>query len=217
MNYQEIEERLGYVFTDKNLLKTAFTLSSADPDDNNEVLEFFGDAILGFLVSEKIYDEKSDEGDLSQIRQAFVSGEALTPVVEKLGLDKYLIKSSGDTNNQKAIPSSYEAVLAAIYLDGGMDAARTFVSHTMDFNITSVEKDYKSRLQESYQKLTKTTPIYEDENIGTPQSPEFLSRTVIFDKVFEGRGNSKKQAQQAAAKQALEHFTETFSRKNKRN
>lgn len=217
MNYQQIEERLGYTFKDKKLLKTALTLASANPDDNNQTMEFFGDAILEFLVSEKIYDEKSSEGKLTEKRKMYVSDEALTPVAEKLGLDKYLIRSAGDTNNIKSIPSSYEAVLAAIYLDGGMDEARAFVNRTMDFNVVAIEKDYKSQLQENYQKITQTAPKYDNENIGTPQSPKFVSRTAIFDKVFEGIGNNRKQAEQLAAKNALEYFSDKFTDKNKRN
>lgn len=213
MNYQQIEERLGYTFKDKNFLKRALTLASADPDDNNQTMEFFGDAILEFLVSEKIFDERSSEGKLTEKRKTYVSDEALTPVAEKLGLDKYLIRSSGDTNNLKAVPSSYEAVLAAIYLDGGMSEARGFVNRTIDFNIAVIEKDYKSRLQESYQKITQTAPKYDNENVGTPQSPEFISRTVIFDKTFEGKGNNRKQAEQLAAKNALEYFSDKFSEK----
>lgn len=217
MNYQQIEERIGYTFKDKKLLKTALTLASADPDDNNQTMEFFGDAILEFLVSEKIYDEKSSEGKLTERRKLYVSDEALTQVVEKLGLDKFLIRSSGDTQNLKSVPSSYEAVLAAIYLDGGLDQARSFVMRTMDFNIVVTEKDYKSQLQVNYQKATQTTPKYDYEDIGTPQSPKFLSRTVIFDKIFEGVGSNKKQADQLAAKNALDYFAEIFSEKNKRN
>lgn len=217
MNYRQIEERLGYTFKDKKLLKTALTLASADPDDNNQTMEFFGDAILEFLVSEKIYDENSSEGKLTEKRKMYVSDEALTPVAEKLGLDKFLIRSPGDTNNIKSVPSSYEAVLAAIYLDGGLSEARSFVMRTMDFNIAVIEKDYKSRLQENYQKITQNTPKYDNENIGTPQSPEFVSRTVIFDKTFEGRGSNRKQAEQLAAKNALDYFSEMFSEKNKRN
>ena len=213
VNFNQVEERLGYAFKNKNLLKTALTLASADPDDNNQTLEFFGDAILEFLVSEKIYDEKSSEGKLTEKRKMYVSDDALTPVAEKLGLDTFLIRSSGDTNNQKSIPSSYEAVLAAIYLDGGMDEARAFLMRTMNFNVKVVERDYKSRLQESYQKLTQATPKYDNEDIGTPQSPEFVSRTVIFDKTFEGTGNSRKQAEQNAAKKALEYFSDKFSKK----
>lgn len=213
MNYQQIEQRLGYTFKDKKLLKTALTLASADTNDNNQTMEHFGDAILEFIVTEKIYDEKSSEGKLTERRKTYVSDDALTPVAERLGLDKFLIRGSGDTNNVKCVPSSYEAVLAAIYLDGGIDEARSFVMRTIDFNIAVVEKDYKSRLQESYQKHTQTAPKYENEDVGTPQSPEFVSRTVIFDKVFEGRAGSRKQAEQLAAKNALEYFSEKFAKK----
>lgn len=213
MNYPEIEQRIGYAFKDKKLLKTALTLSSADPDDNNERMEFFGDAILEFIVSEKIYDDRKSEGELTERRKQLVSDSALTAVVEKLGCDKFLIRGSGDNNNLKAVPSSYETLLAAIYFDGGLDEARSFVLRTMDFDIVIKDSDYKSRLQINYQKITQTTPKYSYESIGTEQSPKFLSRTVIFDKVFEGEGSNKKQADQLAAKKALEYFSKIFSEK----
>lgn len=213
MNYQQIEERIGYTFKNKNLLKTALTLASADPVDNNQTMEFFGDAILEFLVSEKIYDSKKSEGELTERRKTLVSDKALTPVVENLGIDKFLIRGSGDTQNIKSVPSSYEAVLAAIYFDGGLNEARSFVYRTMDFDVVVTDTDYKSQLQENYQKKTQTTPKYKHEDIGTPKSPEFISRTVIFGKVFEGVATNKKQADQLAAKSALDYFSEVFSKK----
>ena len=99
----EIEEKIKYAFRDKKLLRRAFTLSSFDKDFNNQTLEFFGDAILEFIVSERIFDRDSSEGKLTDRRKAMVSDRALTPVSKKLGLDKYLIKDSGDTKNKKAV------------------------------------------------------------------------------------------------------------------
>lgn len=204
MNYQEIEQRLGYTFKDKKLLKTALTLASADPDNNNQTMEFFGDAILEFLVSERIYDDKKSEGELTERRKLFVSDKALTPVSKKLGLDKYFIKSPHDTVLKKSIPSAYEAVLAAIYLDGGMDESRAFFNRTMDFKPVRPQINYKGKLQEFLQGEGYPLPVYEHENIGTPQKPTFRTLVQIFGNIYKGEADNIKQADQLAAKIALE-------------
>ena len=130
----DAERAIGYTFKDKNLLKRALTLASANRDDNNQLLEFFGDAVLEFIVSERIFDEGSTEGALTERRKSLVADSALTPVSERLGLDGFLIRGKHDVNNKKAVPSAYEAIVAAIYLDGGMDEARKFVLSTLDFS-----------------------------------------------------------------------------------
>ena len=203
MNYRQIEERLGYTFKDKNLLKTALTLPSADPEENNQTMEFFGDAILEFLVSEKIYDKKKSEGELTDIRKNLVSDDALTPLSKKLGLDKFLIKSQGDNSNKKAVPSAYEAVLAAIYFDGGMDAARAFIHRTMDFIPVAPQINYKGKLQELLQGKGHPVPVYKHEDIGTPQIPKFCTRINVLGQIYEGEADNIKQADQSAAQKAL--------------
>lgn len=203
MNYTQIEERLGYTFKNKNLLKTALTLASADSEDNNQTMEFFGDAILEFLVSERIYDSHKSEGELTELRKLFVSDRALTPISKRLGLEKFFIKSQYDTVLKKSIPSAYEAVLAAIYLDGGMDEARAFVNRTMDFKPVKPQINYKGKLQELMQAGGNPLPVYEHEDIGTPQKPKFRSRIEIFGKIYEGEADNIKQADQSAAKHAL--------------
>lgn len=102
MDFSGIEKNLGYSFKNKELLRRALTLASYDNDFNNQNLEFFGDAVLEFIVSEKIFDQSSDEGKMTERRKTLVSDDALTPVSLKLGLDKFLIKSSGDNKNKKS-------------------------------------------------------------------------------------------------------------------
>lgn len=208
MNYKELEKRLGYTFKDKSLLKTALTLASADPDDNNQTMEFFGDAILEFLVSERIYDDDKSEGELTEKRKLYVSDKALTPVSLKLGLDKFFIKSPGDNVLKKSVPSAYEAVLAAIYLDGGMDMARAFVYRTMDFSPVNKQTNYKGRLQEYLQGKGNPLPVYERINVGTPHKPVFVARVWVGEKMFEGTADSVKQAEQLAAQKAFLYFTD---------
>lgn len=203
MNYPEIENRLGYVFKDKGLIKRALTLPSFDPEDNNQVLEFFGDAILEFLVSERIYDEDKTEGELTERRKQLVSDSALTPVSEELGLAGFFIRSKGDTVLKKSVPSAYEAVLAAIYLDGGMDAARSFVYRTLPFKPANTQKNYKGELQEWLQGAGKPLPEYVRENTGTPQKPLFRSSVKIDGITFTGEAENVKTADQLAARSAL--------------
>ncbi len=205
MNSELLEKKLGYVFKDKLLLKKALTLPSKGESYNNQTLEFFGDAILEFIVSEKIFSESHNEGELTDRRKAIVSDKALEPVSLKLGLDKELIKDKGDNNNKKAVPSAYEAVVAAIYLDGGMEAAKKFVLSTLDFKVTSENANYKGDLQEWLQSQGKSVPDYTRDsfNEGTAQAPRFTVEIEVEGKVFKGCGATKKQAEQSAAKAAL--------------
>lgn len=209
MDIRAIEEKTGYVFKNKNLLERALTLSSYSNTFNNQTLEFFGDAVLEFIVSEVIFDIDGSEGELTDRRKAIVSDEALTPVTVKLGLDKYLLKNVGDTNNKKAVPSVYEAVVAAIYLDGGMDEAKKFVKATLDFNVKSEDKNYKGRLQELLAKKKIDPPDYDKntKDVGTLQNPEFMTEITVEGNAFKGVAGNKQQAQQNAAKLALEYLT----------
>lgn len=202
MDFSEIEKNLNYTFKDKNLLKRALTLASADNSDNNQTLEFFGDAILEFIVSEKIFGENTSEGQLTERRKALVSDGALAPVSRKLGLDGALIRGTGDDRNKKAIPSAYEAVVAAIYLDGGIDEAKKFVFATLDFKVSGA-KNYKGILQELLQKRGESCPDYEAEKAGTEQSPRHIAKLRLFGQVFEGEAERLRDAEQTAAKKAL--------------
>lgn len=208
MNFSEIETIISYEFKDKRLLEKALTLSSYDNNFNNQNLEFFGDAILEFIVSEKIYSESAvnlNEGDLTKKRANIVCDNALKSVSEKLGLDKFLIRGSGDTNNQKAVPSVYEAVVGAIYIDGGMDKAKQFVYATLDWNFTEI--NYKGALQELLQGRGEPHPEYlTTDNTGTPQNPYFKSTVEVFGKAFTGEGKTKSLAEQAAAQSAYNHL-----------
>ena len=204
MDLNDAERAIGYTFKDKSLLQRALTLASADKD-NNQSLEFFGDAILEFIVSEKLYSEGGNEGDMTERRQTLVSDLALKPISEGLGLDKLLVRGKSDTTNKKAIPSAYEAVLAAIYLDGGMQSAKDFVYATLDFNLKSSE-NYKGELQEIMQRAGKPCPEYEREQTGSPHLPKFSVKLEIFGRVFTAESGSVKAAEQQAAKLALEYY-----------
>lgn len=208
MELSKVEEKINYTFKDKNLLERAFTLSSYNQDDNNQTLEFFGDAILEFIVSECIYDPKKSEGQLTELRQAIVSDAALATVSKDLGLDQFLIKSQNDSNNKKAVPSVYEALVAAIYLDGGMGKARKFVKSTLNFKNITKSINYKGQLQELLQGRGLKCPEYLAFEDGTAQKPHFVVEVVIKGKTFRGEAGNKKLAEQNAAKEALEHLNQ---------
>lgn len=201
----EAEKAIGYTFKDKALLKRALTLASAS-EDNNQLLEFFGDAILEFIVSERIFREESSEGALTERRKNLVADSALTPVSERLGLDKLLIRAKKDNFNKKAIPSAYEAVVAAIYLDGGMDAAKKFVLGTLDFKKVKGVNNYKGALQELLQSKGEQPPEYMSKDIGTPQKHRFSVTVKLFGRKFTGEAESIKNAEQLAAKKALDYY-----------
>ena len=204
-NFEEAEKRLGYTFKDKQLLKRALTLASAS-DKNNQLLEFFGDAILEFVVSERIFSEGISEGELTEMRKTLVSDAALTPVSERLGLDKFLIRGKQDNLNKKAVPSAYEAVTAAIYLDGGMASAKKFVLSTLDFSADKPLVNYKGELQELLQGSGQPVPEYNRRDIGTPQRHIFKVTLNIFGKTFEAQADSVKEAEQLTAKSALAYY-----------
>ncbi|MDE6441238.1 MAG: hypothetical protein K2L12_00610 [Clostridia bacterium] len=200
------EKAIGYTFKDKNLLKRALTLASAS-EDNNQLLEFFGDAILEFIVSEKIFSEGASEGELTDRRKSLVSDNALAPVSKKLGLDKLLIRGKNDTANKKAVPSAYEAVTAAIYLDGGMDAAKNFVLRTLDFYGTpEAVINYKGALQEIVQSQGQALPEYSRRDLGDKYSHKFEVTVKVFGKEFTGIADNAKTAEQSAARQAVEYY-----------
>ncbi len=200
-DFENIERFCGYTFKDKELLKKALTLSSYDQNFNNESLECLGDALLTFIVAEKYYAENLSEGDITEKKQQLISDEALRPVSVRLGLDKALIKDKGDSGNKKAVPSAYEAVTAAIYLDGGLDAAKKFALSTL----TPLDViNYIARLQELLQANGEAPPKYDTRQEGTPQSPRHIAEVTVHGKVFGGEGSNFQQAKRQAAKAAYE-------------
>lgn len=199
--YAAVEETIGYRFHDRNLLIACFTHSSYRNNvdksaEDNERLEFLGDAVLQLAVSDMLYREnRANEGRLTDLRRQYVSRDALTPAAERLSLMQFLRRSGEEENlGAKAASSLFEAVVAGIYLDGGMDAVKEFLGRTLTF--TEI-KDYKSRLQELVQERAKVTPTYETKQDGD----EFVSRVCALGAEAFGRGESKKSAETKAARE----------------
>ncbi len=230
------EEIIGYKFKDIDLFRNCFVHSSYTNEhygiENNERLEFFGDAIMDFLVTEYLMAKypNENEGRLTDRRKDFVAKEPLTKAVFALGLDKYLILGKSVENNrdpnEKLYSSVYEAVVAGIYIDGGLAPARKFVKKTLIDFIESSQampkkvvkkttvKDYKSALQEFMQKNKMGIPEYQSiSKEGPDNNPVFTEAVLINGKIVaKACGKSKKSAQQIGAKAVYEKLLRSKER-----
>ncbi|MFM8735016.1 MAG: ribonuclease III [Pirellulales bacterium] len=215
----ECQRRLGHVFRDPGLLVAALTHASGAQHRlaSNERLEFLGDAILGFLVCETLYRRYPDslEGDLTRIKSVVVSRETCSRISEQLELVDFLIVGKGLTVNNRAVPSSvlsdlFESLVAAIYLDGGIDAVRPLVDRMLAPEIEKVVSgemgsNHKSLLQQWAQRDFGVTPTYEViEEMGPDHSKSFhVSAQIGGRRYAPAWGRNKKEAEQRAASNAL--------------
>jgi len=217
----QCEQVLGYRFQNHQLLTEALTHASIADDRrlSNERLEFLGDAILGLVICHQLYElfPQYLEGDLTKLKSAVVSRNTCAQVANAIGLTELIFVGKGMTGRQER-PSSLaagalESIIAAIYLDGGLDAARTFIIRHMQifidqFASTTHQDNYKSLLQQYSQKQLGSTPMYElvDEK-GPDHSKCFEVRVVIAGRAFGSAwGAAKKVAEQRAAQIALEEL-----------
>jgi ribonuclease-3 len=214
----QCEARLGYTFTDKALLLAALTHASGALHrlKSNERMEFLGDAILGFVVCERLFQLFPDylEGDLTKIKSIVVSRSTCAKISDRLELSEFLILGKGMTTNPR-VPSSllsdvFESLTAAIYLDGGEPAARDFIYRFIGPEITAAVAgdlggNYKSLLQQLAQRDFGTTPTYTllDEK-GPDHSKCFKISAQVGPQRYQGAwGRNKKEAEQHAAQNAL--------------
>jgi len=229
---QQLQQRLGYTFGDQTLLLEALTHSSLarslnnDCDPNqlqyswNERLEFLGDAVLGLVIGDRLMQEQPQvaEGDLSRMRAALISEAALATTAKKLRMGDELLlargeQMSGGAGKDSMLADALEALIGAIYADGGLESAQDFVRLFWGEDLAAAsqdltEPDYKTTLQELAQEHLGRTPTYE--TIGSEGPDHRLNFTVVChlnDEVMgKGDGPSKKAASQAAAKVALQRF-----------
>ena len=211
---KKVMEALGYTFRDEALLRRALTHPSMGKNDNQR-LEFLGDAVLQYLISDAIYRAHPDEreGALTHRRQLMVCEGALSPIAKKLGLGEALQMDKGEEQTggrekPSALCDTMEAVLAAVYLDGGMEAARGVIERCWpgEDEVARPLQDAKGALQEMLQKDGGDSPTYEIVGqSGPPHAPVFRA-AVFWNKqlLAEGEGKTKKAAEQAAALKALE-------------
>ena len=220
MPWEELQERLGYRFRDSSRLEQALThLSRAneegDPTRGNERLEFLGDAVLDLVVSELLMEQHSEvpEGTLSRARASVVNTQALAVHARELGLDRALRLGRGEERSagrEKAsiLANVFEAVLGAIYLDGGLGPARSFVERECGELVAAAGEptvDAKTRLQELLQASGRPVPGYRTTATqGPDHAKEFQVEVRVGERVLGyGKGSSKREAEQAAARQAL--------------
>ena len=216
-----LEEKLGYTFQNPRLLENALTHSSCANESrgklqSNERLEFLGDSILGMVVADHLYRNHPDlpEGELTRARAALVCEESLVEVAQELGLGEYLRLGKGEeAGGGRQRPSiradAVEAVLAAVYLDGGIGSARKIIQkYILSREVAGLTKphDYKTALQELVQRTPGRTITYQlVEETGPDHCRVFVMEVSVDGRVAgRGEGRSKKEAEQAAAKAALE-------------
>ncbi len=214
----ELEQLLGHKFNDNTILNKAFTHSSAVDNrlDSNERLEFLGDAVLSTVICQRLFEtfEKYAEGELTKMKSMLVSRGTCARVSRRLGLPKFLTVGKGMVSS-KALPMSLaagllEAVIAAVYLDGGFESARRFILEHFDGLIEQVDAEeargnYKSLLQQYAQEQFSMPPMYVllDEK-GPDHNKCFESEVVIDQRHFSSAwGANKKEAEQKAAYNAL--------------
>ena len=222
----ELEQHLDYTFHDLRLLRAALYHSSyanehrAQSVSSNERLEFLGDAVLGFVSADYLYRKHPDlpEGELTRIRAALVCEDSLHEVAQRLHLGDFLMlgkgeESGGGRHRPSILADAVEAVLAAVYLDGGIDEARALVHRILlekepEQVVESRRRDCKTELQELVQRKPNQELRYElVSESGSDHAKVFTVAVVLNGQVVGlGSGHSKKEAEQSAARTALEQM-----------
>jgi ribonuclease-3 len=225
-DFDQLEQRLGYVIKFRVYFLQALTHRSYLQFVNdvgmesNERLEFLGDAVLDLVIGEYLYREFQNlpEGDLTKLRSRLVSGSALAKHATELGLDQFMLLSTSAQNalvrgSMTLLADAYEAIIAAIYLDGGMDAARDFIyrhiiTHTRRDELMLSDTNYKSMLLEYVQSQKMGVPRYVTVSEEGPNHARTFSVEVMVGGIVHGagKGHSKKEAEQASAQMALQEM-----------
>ncbi|MEZ0536354.1 ribonuclease III [Caldicellulosiruptoraceae bacterium PP1] len=213
---KDLEKKISYSFKNKDILKRALTHKSFTQDDIDcyERLEFLGDAVLELIISHHLFEKyQLSEGSLTKMRAIIVCKDSLYKVSRKLNFDKYLIYNKNDNStdiasNKSILSDIFEAIVGAIYIDGGYDFAKKFVLDNLSQIIElaangTMYYDYKTKLQEHVQKFKLGQVIYNTIK-DKKDEKRFLSEVYIDNKLYgKGNGTKKKDAEQEAAKQAL--------------
>jgi ribonuclease-3 len=230
---EPLERRIEYRFRDRGLLEHALTHRSRVHEDasggvfDNESMEFLGDSVLGFVIADRLFRDfpQHNEGQKSKLKASLVSSASLARLAETLGLGEFLIlgrgeEKTGGRRKRAIISDCYEALICAVYLDGGIDAARGFIERQFASLIEEARRtgaaatfteDWKSALQEWLQSHGRGLPVYRlAAEIGPDHRKRFLVEVVVEGTpLAQAEGRSKKEAAQAAARTALESLTNT--------
>jgi ribonuclease-3 len=226
--FESLQAAIGYRFRDRGLLEHAMTHTSRANEDitggvvDNESLEFLGDAVLGFIIADTLFREFPDwdEGEKSKTKASMVSTFALAKQAERLHLGDHLLlgrgeEKTGGRRKQALLADGYEALIAAVYLDGGIDAARGFIKREFNSLIGDArrlgvagQQDYKSGLQELVQARSQPLPEYRLVGTFGPDHEKRFEVEVLVagEPLAKASGPSKKEAEQEAARLALSRF-----------
>ena len=216
-NYKQLEQRLDYVFEDKQLIIEALTHKSHKKPYNNERLEFLGDAVLDLIVGEFLYKEfpTEAEGVLSKIRASLVNESGFTILAKKIDLGRCIYLSlAEESNNGRDKPSllsnAFEAVIGALYLEAGLKVCQDITIKLLKetypkIDLNTLSKDYKTTLQELTQATHGVTPEYIMLGSSGPDHKKEFEIAVVLNgkQIAKAKGKSKKEAQQASAKIAM--------------
>ena len=223
-DFSSFEDLIGVHFINPLLLQTAFTHrsyineNSGITSGHNERLEFLGDAVLELVITRYLFDKypEKPEGELTAYRSSLVNTTSLAESAEKLGMNEYLLLSKGEARDTgKArhyiLADAFEAVIGAIYLDQGYDGATQFIADNLYKKIDLIVKkslwrDAKSFVQEKAQEIVGTTPSYEVLSEVGPDHDKNFTIGIYFgsELIAEGKGKSKQEAEQTAARNALD-------------
>ncbi len=213
-----LQKRLGYQFKNQNLIIEALTHKSYKQSYNNERLEFLGDAVLDLIVGEYLFHKfpKVAEGELSKLRASLVNEKGFKKLANILDLGKYIYISLAEENNQgreksSLLSNAFEALIGAVYLEAGLKKSREICIKLLEkaypkIDMDSIFRDFKTTLQELTQARYGITPEYKlIKSYGPDHKKEFeIAVSVHGKEIAKAKGKSKKEAQQASAKLALE-------------
>lgn len=226
-NFKNFSKAISITFKNAALAHEALTHRSflnetQEEIQHNERLEFLGDAVLELIVTEYLFDKYTNftEGQLTSLRSALVRTESLAEEAKRLDLGQFIYMSNGEEatggrDRDYILANTVEAIIGAIYLDRGYNKARDFVIKNICHKVEDIVEnrldiDSKSLLQEVSQEKVKITPSYQEiKSIGPDHDKKFIMAVVIGDNIFgRGEGKSKQQAEQNAAKDALENWND---------
>lgn len=228
--FSEFEQRIGYTFGSRDLLRRALTHKSysheakAGDVRHNETFEFLGDSVLGFVIGDLLFQHfpHLDEGALSKMKAYLVSAPSLAAKAREYGMGEVILlgvgeEKTGGRKKDSLLANLFEAVIAAIYLDGGIGPARKLVERSFADDIKNIDQqdllfhDYKTALQEIAQGRGLALPDYNVvAEVGPDHDKTFVVEVKLGSLIARGEGSSKKEAQQQAAKRALRDFSERY-------
>lgn len=231
MDLADFEQRIGYTFQQRDLLTRAITHKSYSHEArdqevlHNETFEFLGDSVLGFVIGDMLFGHfpDLDEGALSKMKAYLVSATSLAEKARQYGMGDVLLlgvgeEKTGGRRKDSLLANLFEALLAAIYLDGGIEPVRNLIERTFREDIDRIDRqdllfqDYKTALQELAQGKGLALPEYHVVGeVGPDHDKTFIVEVKVGSLVARGEGSSKKEAQQEAAKRALEEFGDSSS------